>query len=113
MVQYLQEDHYAHGQREKEKLLSCRSPCERSKAFQKGRKETGRIQILMRIFDPITEFDECQKAVNSFLEEHRIDPYTPEEIAEIMKPVDRDKKVETPIVLQQPAFTPKPRPDYE
>jgi hypothetical protein len=42
-------------------------------------------------FDPITEFPEACKFVDDFLSGHRIDPYSPEEIAEIMKPIIKEK----------------------
>ena len=41
----------------------------------------------MKIYDPITAFEECLAAVNAFLDSHRLDPYTPAEITEIMQPV--------------------------
>ena len=50
----------------------------------------------MRTYDPIEEFAECVQAVNAFLDSHRIDPYTPEEIAEIMRPVPKIPIVKLP-----------------
>lgn len=45
-------------------------------------------------FQPM-EFAQAAKWVEDFLSAHRIDPYTPEEIAEIMAPAQR-ARVEAP-----------------
>ena len=64
----------------------------------------------MRTYDPIEEFDECLKSIQEFQESHRIDPYTPEEIAAMSKPKEPNvckmasKNVEAP---EQKSDTPR------
>jgi hypothetical protein len=41
------------------------------------------------MFDPQKEFTQAVKWVDDFLANHRIDPYTPDEIKEIMRPLPK------------------------
>ena len=41
------------------------------------------------MYDPITEFPQAVAWVDNFLANHRIDPYTSDEIKEIMRPLPK------------------------